>query len=183
MALLGSLAKSLYTALWTMNAMRRMTQLMALKMTETPNPDWLSYNWRSLLAQETFISKRSPWRKVLFDIFTLIFKIEDILVYVWETSSCNWKALVKWSLDSKLSIPTKDQLISKCLFGVFNFFQKTNENTSHSSKNEFIGSFFGGNRWPQKPFRNYLTFNNLKIHLPSKLSPEKANVHGWVIFR
>ena len=73
MALLGSLAKSLYTALWTMNAIRRMTLLMMLKMTETPNPDWLSYNWRSLLAQETFISKRSPWRKVLFDMLTLIF--------------------------------------------------------------------------------------------------------------
>ena len=32
----------------------------------------------------------------------------------------------------------KGQLISKCPFGVFNFFQKTNENMSHSSKNEFI---------------------------------------------
>ena len=31
----------------------------------------------------------------------------------------------------------KGQIISKCLFGVFNFFQKTNESTSHSSKNEF----------------------------------------------
>ena len=38
---------------------------------------------------------------------------------------------------------TKGQLISKCLFGGFNFFQKTNENTWHSSKNEFIRSFFG----------------------------------------
>ena len=39
----------------------------------------------------------------------------------------------------------KGQIISKCLFGVFNFFQKTNENTSHSSKNEFIRSFFWKN--------------------------------------
>ena len=38
---------------------------------------------------------------------------------------------------------TKGQIISKCLFGVFNFFQKTNENTSHTSKNEFICSIFG----------------------------------------
>ena len=37
---------------------------------------------------------------------------------------------------------TKGQIISKCLLGVFNFFQKTKENTSHSSKNEFICSFF-----------------------------------------
>ena len=36
----------------------------------------------------------------------------------------------------------KGQIIKKCLFGVFNFFQKTNE-MSHSSKNEFICSFFG----------------------------------------
>ena len=28
-------------------------------------------------------------------------------------------------------------------FGIFNFFQKTNKNTSHSSKKEFIRSFFG----------------------------------------
>ena len=35
---------------------------------------------------------------------------------------------------------SKDEIISKCLFGVFNFFQKMNENTS---KNEFIRSFFG----------------------------------------
>ena len=38
---------------------------------------------------------------------------------------------------------SKGQLISKYLFGVFNFFQKTNVNTSYSSKNEFIRSFFG----------------------------------------
>ena len=37
----------------------------------------------------------------------------------------------------------KGQLISKYLFVDFNFFQKTNENTSCSSKNEFICSFFG----------------------------------------
>ena len=37
----------------------------------------------------------------------------------------------------------KGQIISKCFFGVFNFLQKTNENTSHTSKNKFICSFFG----------------------------------------
>ena len=37
----------------------------------------------------------------------------------------------------------KGQLISKCLFGVFNFFQKTNKNTSHRSKNELIHSSLG----------------------------------------
>ena len=38
-------------------------------------------------------------------------------------------------------LPAKGQVISKGFFGVFNFFQKTNENTSHSSKNEFILRF------------------------------------------
>ena len=39
----------------------------------------------------------------------------------------------------------KGQLISKCLFCVFNFFQTTNKNKSHSSKIEFVRSLFGGN--------------------------------------
>ena len=36
----------------------------------------------------------------------------------------------------------KGQLISKCLFDVFNFFQKANKKTSPSSRNEFIRFFF-----------------------------------------
>ena len=45
-----------------------------------------------------------------------------------------------------LKLDFKGQLISKWFFEVVDFLQKTNENTSHSSKNEFIRSFFGGNR-------------------------------------
>ena len=68
MDLSGSFAKSLYTALWTMKVMRAMTLLTMVKMTEDANPDWLSYIWRSPLAQE-----RSSWRKkVWFDMFTCI---------------------------------------------------------------------------------------------------------------
>ena len=37
------------------------------------------------------------------------------------------------------------QLISKCLFGVFTIFQKTDKNKSKSSKVEFVCSFFGRN--------------------------------------
>ena len=37
----------------------------------------------------------------------------------------------------------KGQIISKRFFPGRGFFQKTNENTSHTSKNEFIRSFFG----------------------------------------
>ena len=47
------------------------------------------------------------------------------------------------TLVKDLKISYKGQMISKRLFGVFNFFQKTNKNTSHSSKNEFIRLFFG----------------------------------------
>ena len=55
-------------------------------------------------------------------------------------------------------IHTKGQVISKGFFGVFNFFQKTNKNTPHSSKNEFICSFFGRIHVLTICFRNYLTF-------------------------
>ena len=53
----------------------------------------------------------------------------------------------------------KGQLISKCLFGVFNFLQKTNKNKSHSSKIEFFCSFFGGNVGLKKSFWFCLTFS------------------------
>ena len=59
---------------------------------------------------------------------------------------------------------TKGQIISKCLFGVFNFFQKTNKNTSHCSKNEFICSFFGRIHGLTICFRNQLTFSGHQIH-------------------
>ena len=40
----------------------------------------------------------------------------------------------------------KGQIISKRFFSGRGFSQKTNENTLHTSKNEFIRSFFGRNR-------------------------------------
>ena len=52
----------------------------------------------------------------------------------------------------------KGQLISKCLFGVFTFFQKMNENKLTSSKVEFVCSFFGRNVGLKKSFRICLTF-------------------------
>ena len=64
-----------------------------------------------------------------------------------------WKFLIQCKIDlifshnfqfkSKNFAQVKGQIISKCLLGVFNFFQKTNKNTLHSSKNEFIFFFFG----------------------------------------
>ena len=54
---------------------------------------------------------------------------------------------------------SKGQLISKRLFGVFNFLQKTNKNKFHSSKIEFVCSFFEGNVGLKKSFRFCLTFS------------------------
>ena len=58
---------------------------------------------------------------------------------------------------------TKGQLISKCIFGVFTFFQKTNENKSTSSKVEFVCSFFGSNVSLKKSFRICLTFKETNL--------------------
>ena len=52
----------------------------------------------------------------------------------------------------------KGQEISKCLFGVFNFFHKFNKNMSPSSKNEIICLFFGRIHGLTICFWNYLTF-------------------------
>ena len=57
----------------------------------------------------------------------------------------------------------KGQIISKWLFGVFNFLQKTNENKStwcfiDSSKVECACLFFGGNVYLKKSFWLLLTF-------------------------
>ena len=55
---------------------------------------------------------------------------------------------------------SEGQLISKCTFGVFTFFQKTNKNKSTSSRVEFVHSFFGRNVGLKKSFRICLTFRN-----------------------
>ena len=70
----------------------------------------------------------------------------------------------------------KGQLISKCLFGVFDFLQKTNKNKSHSSKIEFICSFFGENVGLKKSFRFCLTFTQWKWvgHIPPVFLTDKV---------
>ena len=52
----------------------------------------------------------------------------------------------------------KGQIILKGLFDVLEFSQKISKRIRHSSKNEFVCSFFGRIRRYQKSFRNYLTF-------------------------
>ena len=68
-----------------------------------------------------------------------------------------------------LTADTKGQLISKCIFGVFTFFQKTNENKSTSSKVEFVRLFFGRNVCLKKSFRICQIFTILKKTAYKKL--------------
>ena len=98
----------------------------------------------------------------------LLFNWEAIVVFSWffsvapkllhdntgENSNCLYSCQIFWKQLAK------GQIISKCLFGVFNFFQKTNENKSHSSRNEFVCSFFGRIQDTKICFWDYLTFNN-----------------------
>ena len=53
---------------------------------------------------------------------------------------------------------SKQILILKCLFGLFNFFQKQVDLRYHCSKFEFVRSFFGRNVGLKKSFRLCLTF-------------------------
>ena len=79
----------------------------------------------------------------------------------------------------------KGQLISKCLFCVFNFFQKTNKNTSQSSKNEFVCSFFGRINGLTICFRNYLTFSAWaagKKKISRIIFRYDSNFLAWIIW-
>ena len=73
----------------------------------------------------------------------------------------SWQIFIrKW-----LSVLNKGQLISKCLFSVFNASKKTKENNStwgtyHSSYVEFFRLFFGRIEDTKTTFRNQLTFIN-----------------------
>ena len=60
----------------------------------------------------------------------------------FEKYSINCLFRSKYDNSSKKISNSKGQIISKSLFGVFNFIQKTNKNTLHTFKNEFI---FGKN--------------------------------------
>ena len=71
----------------------------------------------------------------------LMFSIDGLVL------TGNWNINVQGNyalqLISKQKSDTKGQIISKRFFSGRGFAQKTNENTSHTSKNEFIRSFFG----------------------------------------
>ena len=80
----------------------------------------------------------------------------------------------------KMLICTKGQIISKGLFGILEFSQKTNERIRHSSKNEFVRSFFGRIRGYQKSFRNYLTFSHTRGNKTSKTRSHLQHTMGYL---
>ena len=79
--------------------------------------------------------------KQIDDNITLRF-VEGSEVFSFQLMiTVDWKTQFNSSIE-QMNL-TKGQIISKCLFGVFNFFQKKKKNMLHGSKNEFICSFFG----------------------------------------
>ena len=92
-----------------------------------------------------------------------------------ERKSFSWASDVPWRA-SNIYIhfeSTKGQLISKCLFGVFNFFQKRNESKSTEGirveKSIFTRSFFGRNvNLKKKIFRLCQTFSTQWIEFLSE---------------
>ena len=58
---------------------------------------------------------------------------------------------------------SRGHLISKCLFGVFTFFQKMNENKPTSSKVEFVRLFYWKRRCLQKNQRTNSTLLLVKL--------------------
>ena len=94
----------------------------------------------------------------------LFCNLTSIDAYQRCTLFCNHPTFNKWGPPERHAFKTimlwqtKGQLISKCIFGIFTFFQKTNENKSTSSKVEFVRLFFGWNVDLKKLFRIYLTF-------------------------
>ena len=77
--------------------------------------------------------------------YDLLLKIKKFRTYICPIKYCYMLLCITCQYFFLLF---KGQLISKCLFGVFNFFQTTNENMWHSSK-KWIHSFvFWKNSWP-----------------------------------
>jgi hypothetical protein len=110
----------------------------------TETTDLITLLSSSLPPFSHFYSMALDW---LYDMSALFMKEKK--------KSIIWRVFLQFHV---FSSHVKGQLISKCLFGVFNFLQKTNENKSQSSKIEFVRSFFGGNLGLKKSFWFCLTF-------------------------
>ena len=107
------------------------------------------------LVRELFPSKKTKVAKVFPPV-------DSFASYLM-----NWQMMQVWLL---MVEPTKGHLISKCLFGVFNFLQKMNKNKFHSSRIEFVCLIFGGNVCLKKSFRFCLTFHSLSFRSCVKLA-------------
>ena len=91
----------------------------------------------SLLRSISEKEKKIPFFAVFVSIFQVL--IQSLGIHLMAAIPC----FAGPTLNDRQSLVGKGQLISKCIFGVFNFFQKMNKNTSHNSKNKLICSFFG----------------------------------------
>ena len=92
------------------------------------------------------IVKTIVWKVCWFSLGFVLNRFFAIWYLFWEyfyfeKIIYNYYALKKNG--NNMLLHSKGQLISKWFFGIIDFLQKTNENTSHTSKNEFIRSFFG----------------------------------------
>ena len=107
------------------------------------------------------------WIDLTFEAWFLL-----IFDFIWDSytfkesnsvsNTCKERFQLEIQKDFQPIVINKGQLISKSLFVVFNFFQKTNKNKFelryHSSKVEFVCLFFGRNVGLKKSFRVCLTF-------------------------
>ena len=113
------------------------------------------------------------WIDLTFEAWFLL-----IFDFIWDSytfkesnsvsNTCKERFQLEIQKDFQPIVINKGQLISKSLFVVFNFFQKTNKNKFelryHSSKVEFVCLFFGRNVGLKKSFWLCLTFNKFKRH-------------------
>ena len=86
--------------------------------------------------------------------------------YTFVTFEYERTIILEWSLTSlhlNFFNSYKGHIISKCLFWCLQLPPKTNEKQVdlrfHSSRVEFVRSFFGGNVYLKKSFQLFLTFN------------------------
>ena len=117
--------------------------------------------WHRLILQMYLKLLRTSFRNPSFKINWKLYNPYYFHSYPWHSlsSSMNKQSIALRYSGRLCLFDSKGQIISKGLFGILEFSQKTNERICHSSKNECVRLFFGRIRGYQKFFRNYLTFN------------------------
>ena len=89
----------------------------------------------SLFSKGRLISEAIYWLQIIQTANVILWRICTLSNY--DNNVALFIFLI-WPI-----LEAKGQLISKRFFEVIDFLQKMNENSSHSSKNEFIRVFFG----------------------------------------